>query len=221
MRSRTVHALETPDEPGWSRRQRSVLEMLELRWTNAQIADGLHVPPAKAREYVEEILAILDAQSRDEAGEYWRERKSLGMRVNRGYWKLASFNRGLGRGTRWAWRFALAALGLLGMLAWRGLRLAARSAHATARRAHPHLLRADRGMALRARSAGSALAERADQFETIRRARAVQARAGLGTATAREATLRRTAFVPGGPPAVAFSVVAALTVALVLLATLR
>lgn len=64
-------------------RQREVLDLLARGRTNAQIADSLGVSLDGAKWHVREIMAELDAPTREDAAEYWRAYNGLPSRFSR------------------------------------------------------------------------------------------------------------------------------------------
>ncbi len=67
----------------WTGRQREVLNLLARGRTNAQIADELGVSLDGAKWHVREIMAELDAPTREDAAEYWRAYNGLPSRFSR------------------------------------------------------------------------------------------------------------------------------------------
>lgn len=68
---------------GWTRRQSEVLQLIAQRKTNPEIADALGLSLAGAKWHVAEILSKLQADSREEAAEYWRHHNGLRPRFGR------------------------------------------------------------------------------------------------------------------------------------------
>ncbi|MGK2964805.1 MAG: helix-turn-helix domain-containing protein [Tepidiformaceae bacterium] len=64
-------------------RQREVLDLIARGYTNPQIADALGVSIDGAKWHVREILSKLGVDSREEAAEWWRSERSVGVRVRR------------------------------------------------------------------------------------------------------------------------------------------
>jgi DNA-binding CsgD family transcriptional regulator len=67
----------------WAPRQREVLKLIAAGRTNAEIAGELAVTLPGAKWHVSEVLTKLGVASREEAGEYWRERSRLAKRARR------------------------------------------------------------------------------------------------------------------------------------------
>ncbi len=61
------------DDPHFTPRQRQVLDLLVLGYTNPQVAEALGVSLDGAKWHVREILSVLDVESREQAAEFWRE----------------------------------------------------------------------------------------------------------------------------------------------------
>jgi DNA-binding CsgD family transcriptional regulator len=59
------------DEAGLTERQREVVELLALGYSNAEIAKSLGISLDGAKWHVSEILARLDVWSREEAADWW------------------------------------------------------------------------------------------------------------------------------------------------------
>lgn len=79
---RTSSTLDRPVHH-WTGRQREVLDLLARGRTNAQIADDLGVSLDGAKWHVREIMAELDAPTREDAAEYWRAYNGLPSRFGR------------------------------------------------------------------------------------------------------------------------------------------
>ncbi len=79
---RTSSTLDRPVHH-WTGRQREVLDLLARGRTNAQIADSLGVSLDGAKWHVREIMAELNAPTRDDAAEYWRTYNGLPSRFGR------------------------------------------------------------------------------------------------------------------------------------------
>lgn len=67
----------------WTRRQREVLDLISQGRTNAQIAEVLGLSLQGAKWHVTEILTKLNAESREEAAEYWRRYHGMAPRFAR------------------------------------------------------------------------------------------------------------------------------------------
>ena len=67
----------------WTPRQRQVLQLMVDGRTNTEIAEVLGLSLAGAKWHVSEILSKLNAESRDEAAEYWRRHNGLAPRFAR------------------------------------------------------------------------------------------------------------------------------------------
>lgn len=100
---------------GWTARQRQVLDLLASGRSNAQLAEELGLSLAGAKWHVAEILSKLQAESREEAAEYWRRYTGAGPRFAR------VFRGALGLGT---WKLAAVGAGAVTMLAGVALGLA-------------------------------------------------------------------------------------------------
>ncbi|MFN0148194.1 MAG: LuxR C-terminal-related transcriptional regulator [Dehalococcoidia bacterium] len=70
-------------EFGWTPRQRQVLDLIVLGKSNLDIAELLGLSIAGVKWHVSEILSKLQAESRDEAAEYWRRHNGLAPRFAR------------------------------------------------------------------------------------------------------------------------------------------
>ncbi|MGH2626339.1 MAG: response regulator transcription factor, partial [Anaerolineales bacterium] len=68
---------------GWTPRQREVLALIARGKTNTQIGEDLGISLDGAKWHVSEILSKLQADSREEAGEYWRRYNGLAPRFER------------------------------------------------------------------------------------------------------------------------------------------
>ncbi|MEO6043770.1 MAG: LuxR C-terminal-related transcriptional regulator [Tepidiformaceae bacterium] len=68
---------------GWTERQREVLGLIAAGKTNTEIAEILGLSLAGAKWHVSEILSKLDAESREEAADYWRRYNGLAPRFAR------------------------------------------------------------------------------------------------------------------------------------------
>ncbi|MCC6381650.1 MAG: helix-turn-helix transcriptional regulator [Dehalococcoidia bacterium] len=67
----------------WTPRQRQVLDLLRAGRSNAEIAGALGVSLQGAKWHVTEILSKLQADSREEAADYWRRYHGLAPRFGR------------------------------------------------------------------------------------------------------------------------------------------
>src|SRR5262245_43841794 len=85
--------LQLPEvDPGWTRRQREVLDLLVEGRTNGEIAERLGITLEGAKWHVSEILSKLGVERREEAAEYWRYQNGMRMRflrVTRGFTSTA------------------------------------------------------------------------------------------------------------------------------------
>jgi DNA-binding CsgD family transcriptional regulator len=63
------------DEAGLTERQREVVELLVLGYSNAEIAESLGISLDGAKWHVGEILARLGVWSREEAADWWLNRR--------------------------------------------------------------------------------------------------------------------------------------------------
>ncbi|MCC7366123.1 MAG: helix-turn-helix transcriptional regulator [Dehalococcoidia bacterium] len=68
-------------EPGWTPRQREVLDLLADGRTNWQIAETLGISLEGAKYHVREVVAKLGVDSREAAAEYWRRKQALRGRL--------------------------------------------------------------------------------------------------------------------------------------------
>lgn len=75
----------------WTPRQREVLDLIARGRTNGEIADALGVTLAGAKWHVSEVLSKLNAASREEAADYWRETNRLPRRFSRAVRALGGF----------------------------------------------------------------------------------------------------------------------------------
>lgn len=67
----------------WTPRQREVLDFLRAGRSNAEIAEALGISLQGAKWHVTEILTKLQAESREEAADYWRRYHGLAPRFGR------------------------------------------------------------------------------------------------------------------------------------------
>lgn len=67
----------------WTPRQKEVLELIARGRTNTQIAEELGISLDGAKWHVSEILSKLQAESRAEAGDYWRRYNGFAPRFGR------------------------------------------------------------------------------------------------------------------------------------------
>ena len=67
----------------WTPRQREVLGLIAKRLTNTEIAEQLGLSLAGAKWHVSEILTKLQAESREEAADYWRRYNGVAPRFGR------------------------------------------------------------------------------------------------------------------------------------------
>ena len=67
----------------WTPRQRQVLDLMAGGKSNTEIAEALNVSLAGAKWHVSEILSKLQAESREEAAEYWRRYNGVAPRFAR------------------------------------------------------------------------------------------------------------------------------------------
>jgi DNA-binding CsgD family transcriptional regulator len=88
---------------GWTERQRQVLDLMARGKTNTEIAEALGVSLAGAKWHVSEILSKLQAESREEAAEYWRRYNGLAPRFGRVFRGIAGWS-----GMKWAFAGATA-----------------------------------------------------------------------------------------------------------------
>jgi len=81
---------KTPaDATGLTGRQREVIELLALGYSNAEIAESLDISLDGAKWHVGEILARLDVGSRKEAADWWLNRRQRRLRLPRRAFALA------------------------------------------------------------------------------------------------------------------------------------
>ncbi len=73
----------------WTARQRQVLALIARGKTNTQIGEELGISLDGAKWHVSEILSKLQAESREEAGDYWRRYNGLAPRFERIFRGLA------------------------------------------------------------------------------------------------------------------------------------
>jgi len=71
------------EDYGWTERQRQVLSLISEGRTNSQIGDALGLSLPGVKWHVSEILAKLQAESREEAAEYWRRYNGVAPRFAR------------------------------------------------------------------------------------------------------------------------------------------
>jgi DNA-binding CsgD family transcriptional regulator len=76
MAARTGYRHWNKSRATWSERQRDVLDLLAKGYTNGQIAERLGITLDGAKWHVSELIAELNARSRDEVAEYWRNERS-------------------------------------------------------------------------------------------------------------------------------------------------
>src|SRR5688572_30622104 len=67
----------------WTARQREVLALIARGKTNTQIGEALGISLDGAKWHVSEILSKLQADSREEAAEYWRRYNGVAPRFER------------------------------------------------------------------------------------------------------------------------------------------
>lgn len=96
-------------EHRFTQRQRDVLALIAAGKTNREIGEALGISLDGAKWHVAEILAKLDAESREEAAEYWRHRNGLAPR-------FARIFRGVSFLAAWKWGTAAAAAGCAAVL---------------------------------------------------------------------------------------------------------
>ncbi len=101
---------------GWTPRQSQVLGMVVGGKTNQQIAEALAISLDGAKWHMREILSKLDAETREEAAEYWRRRNGLTPRFARLFRALT----GAGVAGKWI-APALAGLTVVGIAAVAGV----------------------------------------------------------------------------------------------------
>lgn len=91
----------------WTLRQKQVLDLMTRGCSNTEIADALGLSLAGAKWHVSEILSNLQAESREEAADYWRRYNGLAPRFSRVFRGIAG-----ALATKWvAAAFAVAAIG--------------------------------------------------------------------------------------------------------------
>ena len=87
MTTRESHGLSMAERLhenyGWTPRQREVLGLIAAGRTNTEIAERLGLSLAGAKWHVSEVLSKLNAESREEAAEYWRRYNGLAPRFAR------------------------------------------------------------------------------------------------------------------------------------------
>lgn len=76
MAARTGYRHWNKPREEWSTRQREVLDLLARGRTNGQIAERLGITLDGAKWHVSELIAELNARSREEVAEYWRNERS-------------------------------------------------------------------------------------------------------------------------------------------------
>lgn len=76
MEARTGYRHWNKARSEWSPRQREVLDLLAKGCTNGQIAERLDITLDGAKWHVSELIAELNARSRDEVAEYWRHERN-------------------------------------------------------------------------------------------------------------------------------------------------
>lgn len=91
----------------WTPRQRQVLDLIAQGRSNPEIAAALDVSLQGAKWHVSEILDKLDAQSREEAADYWRRYNGMAPRFARTF-------RGLVASTAVKWIAGASVAGILG-----------------------------------------------------------------------------------------------------------
>ncbi|MBI5949303.1 MAG: hypothetical protein HY875_14290 [Chloroflexi bacterium] len=84
-------------DPGWTPRQRQVLDLLARGRTNPQIGEALGISLDGAKWHVSEVITKLGVDSREEAAEYWRQYNGLPARLHRVFAGVASM-----AGLKWA-----------------------------------------------------------------------------------------------------------------------
>ena len=94
----------------WTARQKQVLELMMRGRSNTEIAEALGLSLAGAKWHVSEILSKLQADSRDEAADYWRRYNGLSPRFARVF-------RGLTAGIAGKWVAAAGAVVAIGATA--------------------------------------------------------------------------------------------------------
>ena len=105
----------------WTPRQREVLQLIAAGKTNTEIAEMLGLSLAGAKWHVSEILSKLQAESREEAAEYWRRQNGIAPRFARVFRGVAG-----GMAPKWvagslAGVATVAAVGIvLLVVAWQG-----------------------------------------------------------------------------------------------------
>ncbi|MEX0782173.1 MAG: helix-turn-helix transcriptional regulator [Dehalococcoidia bacterium] len=80
----------------WTPRQREVLDLMSRGKTNTEIGESLGISLDGAKWHVSEILSKLQAESREEAGDYWRRYNGFAPRFGRVF-------RGIAGGTAVKW----------------------------------------------------------------------------------------------------------------------
>jgi DNA-binding CsgD family transcriptional regulator len=78
----------------WTARQRQVLELIARGKTNGEIADALGLQLSGVKWHVSEIMSKLQAESREEAAEYWRRYNGLAPRFERVFRGLGTVTAG-------------------------------------------------------------------------------------------------------------------------------
>jgi DNA-binding CsgD family transcriptional regulator len=81
MAARTGYRHWNKPRATWSARQREVLDLLAKGYTNGQIAERLDITLDGAKWHVSELIAELNARSREEVAEYWRHERNPLNRV--------------------------------------------------------------------------------------------------------------------------------------------
>lgn len=86
-------------DPGWSAREREVLDLVTRGCTNAEIAERLGITFATAKWHVGELISRLGVESREDVAAYWRERRKRSFqRMARGFLALGSLKLAAGVG---------------------------------------------------------------------------------------------------------------------------
>lgn len=105
----------------WTERQRQVLGLLARGKTNAEIATALQLQLSGVKWHISEILSKLDAESREEAAEYWRRYNGIAPRFARVF-------RGFSAAVAGKSAIGIAAIGALGVSAVAVAAIVARAA---------------------------------------------------------------------------------------------
>ncbi len=71
-------------------REEDVARLMARGYTNPQIAEELGITFATAKWYVSQVIARLDATSREEAAEIWRQEQRVPARLRRGFAAMAT-----------------------------------------------------------------------------------------------------------------------------------